>query len=311
VASDGTSTQRARVAEPLAATPRVAGSTRMWERLDSSTLPNALTCDVEDYFQVSAFEKLVPKARWDDLECRLPRNIDRVLQLLADARVHGTFFTLGWVAEKLPGVVRSIAAAGHEIASHSMRHQRIWTLRPEEFLEDVATTKRLLEDVSGTPVRGYRAPSWSLDARTPWAHDILAEAGYRYSSSIYPIAHDHYGVPNGLAEPFYVASADMLEIPASTVRFAGRNWPAAGGGYFRLLPLSVSLRLLKRARSSRGVPVMFYFHPWELDPEQPRMAGADRKSQFRHYINLDKTEPRLRVLLSTLRWDRMDRVFFT
>jgi polysaccharide deacetylase family protein (PEP-CTERM system associated) len=301
--SDRTSAEPARASER--GTP---SSARMWQRLDDST-PNALTCDVEDYFQVSAFEKLVPKERWNDFECRLPRNIDRVLQLCADAGVRGTFFTLGWVAERVPAVVRRIADAGHEIASHGMRHQRIWTLGPKEFLADVATTKRLLEDVSGTPVRGYRAPSWSLDGRTPWAHEILAEAGYTYSSSTYPIAHDHYGVPNGMAEPFYVPAADILEIPASTVRFAGRNWPAAGGGYFRFLPLGISLRLLRRARSARGVPVMFYFHPWELDPDQPRIPGADRKSVFRHYVNLDKTESRLRILLSMLQWDRMDKVF--
>jgi polysaccharide deacetylase family protein (PEP-CTERM system associated) len=282
---------------------------RLWQQPAGAPLRNAFTCDVEDYFQVSAFEHLIPKSRWNDIECRIPRNIDRVLQLLSDAGVSGTFFTLGWVAERLPTVVRRIASAGHEIASHSMLHKRVFSQAPEEFREDASRAKKLLEDTSGTAVRGYRAPSWSIDGRTPWAHRILQEVGYEYSSSIYPIAHDHYGMPNAPAAPFYVASTNVLEIPASTLRFVGRNWPVAGGGYFRLLPLGVSLRLLKRARTTRGIPVLFYFHPWELDPEQPRIPGAGRKSRFRHYVNLDKTEQRLRVLLGALPWDRIDRIF--
>lgn len=272
-------------------------------------LVNALTCDVEDYFQVSAFESAVPKARWNDLECRIPRNVDCVLQLLADAGVKGTFFTLGWVAERFPQLVRRIADEGHEVASHGMRHIRIWTQDPEAFRNDAWSARRLLEDTSGTAVLGYRAASWSLDARTPWAHRILEEAGYRYSSSIYPITHDHYGMPEAPAVPFYPPSTEILEIPATTAYFLGRNWPAAGGGYFRLLPFGASLRLLKRARATRSVPAVFYFHPWELDPGQPRISGADVKSRFRHYVNLGKTEPRLRALLAALPWDRMDRVF--
>jgi len=282
---------------------------RFWRPRVGDPLSDALTCDVEDYFQVSAFESLFPKSSWNDIECRIPRNIDRVLQLLSDAGASGTFFTLGWVAERLPSVVRRIADAGHEIASHSMLHKRVFSLSPEEFREDAARAKGLLEDASGTAVRGYRAPSWSFDHRTPWAYRILQEVGYEYSSSIYPVAHDHYGVPDAPTAPFYVSATDILEIPATTVRFVGRNWPAAGGGYFRLLPYGVSLRLINRARSSRGVPVVFYFHPWELDPEQPRVTGASRKSRFRHYVNLGKTEGRLRTLLGASRWDRMDRIF--
>ena len=300
---------RPRDGAPTAIERRPFEPERFWQRPVGEPIRQALTCDVEDYFQVSAFERLIPKSSWNDFECRIPRNIDRVLALLSDARVSGTFFTLGWVAERLPAVVRRIADAGHEIASHGMQHERVFAQTPEEFRADAARAKKLLEDTSGTAVRGYRAASWSLDARTPWAHRILREIGYEYSSSIYPIAHDHYGVPNAPAVPFYVSSADILEIPASTVRFAGRNWPVAGGGYFRLLPLGVSLWLLKRAHATRGVPIVFYFHPWELDPEQPRIPGADRRSRFRHYLNLDKTEPRLRVLLATLQWDRMDRIF--
>ncbi len=281
----------------------------MWENAAGASAPNAFTCDVEDYFHVGAFESIIPQARWNDLECRVPRNVDRVLQLLSDAQVKGTFFTLGWIAERLPSVVRRIADAGHEVASHGMRHVRVWRQRPEEFQQDVTTAKRLLEDASGTPVRGYRAASWSFNASTPWMHRILAEAGYEYSSSIYPIAHDHYGMPDASVVPFYVRGCQLLEIPATTVRLFGRNWPAAGGGYFRLLPLAASLWLVKRARQTLDVPAVFYCHPWEFDPEQPRIAGASARARFRHYVNLDRTAPRLKALLAALPWDRMDRVF--
>jgi polysaccharide deacetylase family protein (PEP-CTERM system associated) len=213
------------------------------------------------------------------------------------------------VAESYPSVVRQIADAGHEVASHGMLHKRVFAQTPEEFREDAARAKRLLEDTSGTAVRGYRAPSWSIDTRTPWAHQVLQEVGYEYSSSIYPIAHDHYGVPSAPTQPFYVHATGMLEIPATTVRLAGRNWPVAGGGYFRLLPLSVSLALLRRAERAHATPLLFYFHPWELDVAQPRVAGASLKARFRHYVNLGKMEERLKVLLGEFSWDRMDRVF--
>jgi len=279
---------------------------RFWQPSDGGGV-NALTCDVEDYFQVSAFEHLIPKNRWNEMECRLPRNVDRVLELFAGAGVKGTFFTLGWVAEQHPDVVRRIADSGHEIASHGMRHVRVWSQTAQEFRDDVTRAKKLLEDVTGHSVRGYRAASWSLDQRTPWAHAMLWEAGYSYSSSIYPIAHDHYGVPTAPAQPFYLESVDMLEIPATTVRFAGRNWPAAGGGYFRLLPLAASKWLLRRA--NEHMPAVFYFHPWELDPAQPRVPGASARARFRHYVNLHRFEPRLKALLGAFRWDRVDKVF--
>ena len=281
---------------------------RLWERAKGDGA-HALTCDVEDYFQVSAFEHLIPKSRWNEMECRLPRNVDRVLELFASAGVKGTFFTLGWVAEQYPDVVRRIADSGHEVASHGMRHIRVWAQTPEAFRDDVTQAKRLLEDVTGQSVRGYRAASWSLDERTPWAHSILREAGYTYSSSLYPIAHDHYGVPTAPAQPFYVDSVDILEIPATTARFAGRNWPAAGGGYFRLLPFAASKWLLRRASEGRNIPAMFYFHPWELDPDQPRVRGARARARFRHYLNLHRFEPRLKALLEQFKWDRIDRVF--
>jgi len=270
---------------------------------------NAMTCDVEDYFQVGAFEKIVPPSRWAEYECRIPRNVDRVLELFAAADVKATFFTLGWVAEHHPEVVRRIAAAGHEVASHGMRHVRVRAQQPEQFRADVTAAKKLLEDVSGQAVRGYRAASWSIDERTPWAHRILSEAGYEYSSSLFPIEHDHYGVPDAPTQPFHIDSAEILEIPATTTRIAGRNIPAAGGGYFRLLPLAASRWLMRRVLSTGAAPAIFYFHPWELDPGQPRIPGASARARFRHYLNLGKFERRLATMLESFAWDRMDRVF--
>lgn len=275
----------------------------------AGVLPNALTCDVEDYFQVSAFEPLVPKESWAERECRIPRNVDRVLELFDSAGVRGTFFTLGWVAEHHPEVVRRIADAGHEVASHGMQHVRVRDQSAEAFREDIVRAKGLLEDVSGGAVRGYRAASWSLDRTTPWAHRIMAEAGYEYSSSIYPIAHDHYGLPDAPTSPFYVKPAGILEIPASTARLFGRNLPASGGGYFRLLPLPVSRVLLRRIIRNTRLPAVFYFHPWELDPGQPRMTGISLKTRFRHYLNLRRFESRLARLLKELAWGRVDEIY--
>jgi polysaccharide deacetylase family protein (PEP-CTERM system associated) len=198
---------------------------------------------------------------------------------------------------------------GHELASHGMNHTRIWAQSSHEFRKDVAASKKLLEDVGGVKVRGYRAASWSLDERTPWAHEIIAEAGYDYSSSLYPVRHDHYGMPDAPATPFYPVSGDLLEIPASTTHVLGRNWPAAGGGYFRLFPLQTSLWMIRRINRTTGFPALFYFHPWELDPDQPRMSGASAKSRFRHYLNLHKFENRLRTLLSEFEWGRIDDIY--
>lgn len=277
--------------------------------MTAAPLLNALTCDVEDYFQVSAFEHLVPRHSWARLECRIPRNVDRVLTLFGDAGVQGTFFTLGWVAEHYPEVVRSISDAGHEVASHGMQHVRVWDQAPDTFRDDITRAKKLLEDVTGRPVRGYRAASWSLDRRTPWAHRIMAEAGYAYSSSIFPIAHDHYGVPDAPMYPFFVKQTGILEIPASTLRLFGRNLPASGGGYFRLLPLPASRWLMQRSMQASGLPSMFYFHPWELDPEQPRMRGISARTRFRHYVNLNRFEMKLVRLLRDFRWGRMDDIY--
>lgn len=291
------------------AAPAFLADSRPWTRPSEAPVLNAMTCDVEDYFQVGAFENFVTTSRWHQYECRIPRNIDRILELFATADVKGTFFTLGWVAQRHPDVVRRIVAAGHEIASHGMRHVRVRNQTPDEFREDASAAKKLLEDVSGQAVRGYRAASWSIDERTPWAHRILREAGYEYSSSLFPIAHDHYGVPNAPTQPFHLDSVGILEIPATTTRIAGRNVPAAGGGWFRLLPLAVSKFLMRRALQRGGTPIVFYFHPWELDPEQPRMPGVSARARFRHYVNLDKFERRLIALLRTFAWDRMDRVY--
>ncbi len=269
-----------------------------------------MTCDVEDYFQVSAFEGIVPRSRWADTECRIPRNVDKILQIFADHDVRSTFFTLGWVAEHHPSVVRAIVNQGHELASHGMYHQRVWSQSAAEFRQDAADSRKLLEDVGGVAVSGYRAASWSIDARAPWAHAILAEVGYKYSSSVYPVAHDHYGLPSAPRQPHVVDGTAITEIPASTVRILGKNVPVAGGGYFRLYPLALSKQLIRLQQRNESCPYVFYFHPWELDPEQPRFRQAPLKARFRHYLNLGSFEKRLRNLLRSYRWGRMDELYF-
>jgi polysaccharide deacetylase family protein (PEP-CTERM system associated) len=269
---------------------------------------NALTIDVEDYFQVSAFARVIRRADWGTMECRVERNIERVLALLADADATATFFTLGWIAERYPELVRRIVHAGHEIASHGFAHQRATEQQRGEFLADIRLAKAILEDITGSEVRGYRAPSFSIGLDNPWAFEVIAEAGYRYSSSVYPIRHDHYGVPD--APRFaHEAGPGLLEIPIATVRLLRRNWPAGGGGYFRLLPYAVSRWSIARINVCDHQPAMFYFHPWELDPEQPRIAAAGLKSRYRHYLNLHRMAPRLACLFRDFRWSRADRVF--
>jgi polysaccharide deacetylase family protein (PEP-CTERM system associated) len=269
---------------------------------------NALSVDVEDYFQVWALAPWFPRARWDETPCRVERNIDLILLLLHEARARATFFTLGWIAERFPEVIRRIAAAGHEIASHGYAHDRVGELERDAFYADIRLAKTILEDVADVEVKGYRAPSFSIGADTDWAHDCIREAGYRYSSSVYPIRHDHYGMPD--APRFaYRSRPGLLEVPITTTRFFERNWPAGGGGYFRLLPYGVSKWSIKRVNEVEGEPAIFYFHPWELDPGQPRVKGAGVKTRVRHYLNLDRTERRLRRLLRDFRWDRLDRVF--
>ena len=270
---------------------------------------HAMTCDVEDYFQVSAFEGIVPRSRWTDADCRIPRNIDNALQLFADHDAKATFFTLGWVAEHYPEVVRRIVDEGHELASHGMCHHRVWSQTPDEFREDAGTARRLLEDVGGVSVSGYRAASWSIDKRTPWAHGILAELGYKYSSSVYPVSHDHYGVPDAPRHPYTIDGVAITEVPPSTAQWLGRNIPISGGGYFRLFPLSLSKYFINQHQDNESCPYVFYFHPWELDPDQPRFREAPFKARFRHYLNLDKFEGRLSELLSIYKWGRMDEIY--
>jgi polysaccharide deacetylase family protein (PEP-CTERM system associated) len=269
---------------------------------------NALTVDVEDYFQVWALSPHIPRSQWDETPCRVERNVDLVLQLLADADARATFFTLGWIAERFPQLVRRIAAAGHEVASHGYSHEKANELGRDALLTDILLAKTILQDIAGTEVLGYRAPSFSINGTNAWAYDCIAQAGYRYSSSVYPIRHDHYGVPDAPRFP-HRERAGLLEVPITTARFFERNWPAGGGGYFRLLPYPVSRWLIQRVNQVEGRPAIFFFHPWELDPGQPRVPGVDAKTRFRHYLNLHQTEHRLRRLLADFRWDRVDRVF--
>jgi polysaccharide deacetylase family protein (PEP-CTERM system associated) len=278
-------------------------------RLPSTPVTNAMTVDVEDYFQVAAFEKCIEREDWSRWPLRVEANTRRVLELFERHGVHATFFVLGWVAERCPSLVREIAAAGHEVASHGFGHERLTTLSPGQFHDGIVRTKHLLEDLGGTEVTGYRAPSYSIGPRTLWAYDQLQEAGYRYSSSIVPIRHDLYGMPSAPRFPFRVAGSGLLEVPVTTVRRWGRNWPCGGGGYFRLLPYALFRRGLRRVNQKEQRPGVFYFHPWEVDPAQPRVPGATRKNRVRHYLNLARTVPRIEQLVQDFRFDRMDRVF--
>ena len=270
---------------------------------------NALTIDVEDYFQVSAFVPYIARSRWEELPCRVEQNVDTILALLGEKGVHATFFTLGWIAERYPQMIQRIVAGGHELASHGYRHDRATALAPEAFFADVSLAKAVLEDVSGTETRGYRAPSFSIGDDNLWAYECLARAGYRYSSSVYPIRHDHYGSPD-CSRFVHLANTHLLEVPIATARLFGTNWPAGGGGYFRLMPYVLSRWLIQRVNSCDEEAAIFYFHPWEIDPGQPRVIGVDAKTRFRHYVNLERTAKRLRLLLRDFRWDRMDRAVF-
>jgi len=272
-------------------------------------LVNAMSCDVEDYFQVSAFEGSVARGDWDRLPGRLERNMERVLALLDRHAVKSTFFTLGWVAERFPRLVRKVADSGHEVASHGYAHTRVHHQSPAEFREDVTRAKKILEDVTGKPVLGYRAPSYSIGMDTLWATEELEGAGYRYSSSIYPIHHDLYGMPEAPRFAFRHGGDGILEIPISTTRILRVNLPSGGGGYFRLIPYQLFQRLVRRINERESKPCVFYFHPWELDPEQPRPRNLGFKTRFRHYLNLGRMEGRLERLLGDFRWDRVDRVF--
>lgn len=268
-----------------------------------------MTVDVEDYFQVEAFFGSVNRAEWDTRECRVEPNVDRILQLFADTGTKATFFTLGWVAKRYPGLVRRIVDNGHELASHGLAHFRADQQSRPQFFEDVSAAKALLEDLAGTPVHGYRATSFSITRRNLWALNALEEAGYRYSSSTHPIPHDLYGIPEQPRFAFYpFADSKFMEIPVTTVRMFGRNWPAGGGGYFRLLPYGIFKRNLKVVQNHEHQPCTFYFHPWEIDPGQPRIGGISAKARFRHYFNLGRTYNRLERLLKDFGWSTIASV---
>jgi polysaccharide deacetylase family protein (PEP-CTERM system associated) len=271
---------------------------------------NALTIDVEDYFQVSAFDGHIAREQWAAQPCRVERNVDLILALLETHQARATFFTLGWIAERYPALVRRIVDGGHELASHGYAHRRASDQTRDDFSHDIRLSKNLLEQLAGQAVKGYRAPSFSIAAGNLWALDSLQAAGYRYSSSIYPIRHDHYGMPDAprfASRP--TGDGGLLELPISTVRVLGRNMPAGGGGYFRLLPYATSRWALRRINSHDGQAGIFYFHPWELDPGQPRPAGIGIKTRFRHYLNLHRMEHRIIRLLGDFRWGRLDDIF--
>lgn len=272
---------------------------------------NAMSVDVEDYFQVSALESHFHRDRWDRQICRVHHNTERVLELFAGRGVRATFFVLGWVAERYPQLVRRIVAEGHELASHGYAHVRVTQQTPAEFKSDAARTKRLLEDIGGCEVRGYRAASYSIGAKNLWALDVLGEIGYRYSSSIYPIRHDLYGMPEAPRFAFTHGSGRLLEIPVTTVEVLGQKLPCGGGGYFRLLPYALSRWAMRRVNHCDEQACVFYFHPWEIDPQQPRPRKLRLKTRLRHYLNLNRMEQRLIRVLTDFRWDRLDRVFLT
>ena len=279
--------------------------------MNESGILNALTVDVEEHFQVAAFERTIPRIEWDTHDSRVDRSTNRVLDLCASRNVKGTFFVLGWVAERHPQLVRRIVADGHELASHGYDHTRVHQFTPEQFRADVVKTKAILEDVGAVAIRGYRAPSYSINAKNLWALDVLQETGHVYSSSIYPIRHDLYGMPEAPRFPFRFRPDSILEIPVTTVEFGGRNYPCGGGGFFRLLPYGAFRWMLRRVNVRDGQSGLFYFHPWEIDADQPRVAGAPLKSRFRHYLNLGSMHSRLERLLTDFRWDRMDKVFLS
>jgi polysaccharide deacetylase family protein (PEP-CTERM system associated) len=281
----------------------------MQRRTDEGSRVNAMSVDVEDYFQVSAFERHVAFKDWDTKELRVDRNVKKILELFGRQQTKATFFVLGWIAKRLPGMVREIAAAGHEIASHGFSHVRVTEQQPDAFRDDVVATKRLLEDTVGQEVIGYRAATYSINEGNLWALDVLGETGHRYSSSIYPIKHDLYGIPSAPRFRFEVGASKLTEIPITTVPIFGRNWPCGGGGYFRLFPYALSKWAIGRVNDEDRQSAVFYFHPWEIDPGQPRIQGVSAKTRFRHYLNLDRFESRLSSLLADFRWNRVDKVF--
>lgn len=275
----------------------------------ADALLNAMSVDIEDWFQVGAFETVINRSNWDSLEHRVERNTDAVLSLFAETEIKATFFVLGWVAERYPQLMRRIVESGHEIASHGYDHARVFTMTSDQFNSDLERSRKLLEDTSGRAVVGYRAPSFSIDQRTPWAHQILAEQGYKYSSSVAPIKHDHYGwvdSPRFAWRP--LNDSELIELPVTTVKLGPHVFAAGGGGFFRLLPYALYNWAISKMQREEGRSAIFYFHPWEIDPEQPRVENAPFKSKLRHYSNLSRMDLKLRRAMRDRKWARMDEL---
>ena len=280
------------------------------ERSSEPVVVNAMTVDVEDYFQVSAFEGHISRDDWDRLPSRIERNVDRILNLFGEFGIQATFFTLGWVAQRYPRLVRRIVDQGHELASHGWSHVRVTEFDADAFRNDLTRTKALLEDLGGRAISGYRAPSYSIGEGNLWALQVLEETGHRYSSSIYPIRHDLYGMPSAPRFAFIPEGCEsLLEVPVTTVQLGGSKLPCGGGGYFRLFPYAYSKWALRRVNRQDRQPAVFYFHPWEIDPAQPVQSGIGLKTRVRHYLNLGRMEQRLRRLAADFPWTRMDRLF--
>jgi len=279
--------------------------------MQNKTLHNAMTIDVEDYFQVSAFEPYIDKNTWDSIELRVEKNTHRILDVLAKFETKATFFTLGWVAERYPQLINRIISEGHELACHGYEHIRVTEQTPDQFRADIIRTKKILEDLGGKEILGYRAASYSINTENLWAHDILAEEGFKYSSSVYPVKHDLYGIPDAPRFSYQpIKGSDFLEIPISTIKFGQKNIPCGGGGFFRFYPYMFSKWAFHHINSSNQSAI-FYCHPWEIDPKQPRQEGLNFKTKFRHYLNLHKMEQRISCLLTDFNWDTMENVFLT
>jgi polysaccharide deacetylase family protein (PEP-CTERM system associated) len=269
---------------------------------------HAMSVDVEDYLHAWALSPAIGRADWERWPSRVEASTRRVLDLFEAAGIKATFFVLGWVAARHPALVREIAGRGHELASHGYHHEKVFEQRPEAFFQDVQRSRALLEDQAGTAVLGYRAPSFSIDRRCWWAYDRLAEAGYRYSSSLHSISHDHYGMPDAPLTPFSPTSSPLTEIPVATIDLLGRRQTCAGGGHFRVFPYAWSRWCLRRLETD-GRKGVFYFHPWEIDPGQPRVPGLPLRSRLRHYTNLGRMAAKLERLLADFAFDRIDRLF--
>jgi len=297
----------------------------MTAQLESTTepLPSAATrlmrpkhvliIDLEDYFHVEAFSRQIDRSDWQQYPARVVGNTHRLLDLFDQYQVKATFFVLGWVAKQFPILVREVHERGHELACHSYWHRKIYTLAPAEFREDTRLARMAIEDAASISVSGYRAPTWSVTKDSLWALDILLEEGFSYDSSIFPVHHDLYGIPGASRYPWVYTSAaghKLLELPPATIEICGTNLAAAGGGYFRLFPYGVFKHNLRTVRSQDRQPCMFYFHPWELPHEQPRLEGTSLRTRVRHYLNLDRTFDRLKLLLKDFRWSSVDQVFF-